>query len=76
MISKSFTQDENIMSMTVITFLFFTALVAIATWLITRKDKHDSTDSYFLGGRTLTAGVIAGSLMLTNLSTEQLLRPV
>jgi len=27
---------------------------------------------YFLGGRSLTAGVIAGSLLLTNLSTEQL----
>src|SRR5699024_10193112 len=27
---------------------------------------------YFLGGRSLTAGVIAGSLLLTNLSTEQI----
>ena len=30
-------------------------------------------DAYFLGGRSLTAWVIAGSLMLTNLSTEHLI---
>jgi len=30
-------------------------------------------DAYFLGGRSLTGWVIAGSLMLTNLSTEHLI---
>ena len=30
-------------------------------------------DGYFLAGRSLTGPVIAGSLMLTNLSTEQLI---
>jgi solute:Na+ symporter, SSS family len=54
------------------TFLLFTVAVFAATMFITRKDKHDSSDGYFLGGRSLTAGFIAGSLMLTNLSTEQL----
>ncbi|PZX14944.1 SSS family solute:Na+ symporter, partial [Palleronia aestuarii] len=34
-------------------------------------DEEDS-DGYFLGGRSLTAPVIAGSLLLTNLSTEQI----
>ncbi len=53
-------------------FCFFTALVAVATWLLTRGDRHDSTAGYFLAGRTLTGGYIAGSLLLTNLSTEQL----
>ena len=57
---------------TLLTFLLFTGLVAAGTWFLTRKDKHDSTADYFLGGRSLTAGFIAGSLMLTNLSTEQL----
>ena len=33
----------------------------------------DSSDSYFLAGRSLTGWVIAGSLMLTNLSTEHLI---
>ncbi|MHC5067407.1 MAG: solute:sodium symporter family transporter [Planctomycetota bacterium] len=58
--------------MTILTFLFFTGLVGLLTWLMTRKDDHGTSAGYFLGGRTLTGGFIAGSLMLTNLSTEQL----
>jgi solute:Na+ symporter, SSS family len=53
-------------------FAFFTALVGVLTWRITRRDRHDTNDAYFLAGRSLTGGYIAGSLMLTNLSTEQL----
>jgi SSS family solute:Na+ symporter len=53
-------------------FLFFTALVAFLTWRITRKDERSSNDGYFLGGRSLTFPLIAGSLLLTNLSTEQM----
>ncbi|RCS40520.1 solute:sodium symporter family transporter [Bremerella cremea] len=53
-------------------FVFFTALVGVITWFLTRKDDHGSSSGYFLAGRTLTGGYIAGSLMLTNLSTEQL----
>ena len=37
------------------------------------KITNKIADGYFLGGRSLTGGVIAGSLMLTNLSTEQLI---
>ncbi len=54
-----------------LTFIGFTALVAIIAYLKTRKEES-SSDGYFLGGRSLTAGVIAGSLLLTNLSTEQI----
>jgi len=57
---------------TLITFVFFTGLVGLITWIMTRRDDHGSSTGYFLAGRTLTAGFIAGSLMLTNLSTEQL----
>ena len=32
-----------------------------------------TSDAYFLGGRSLTAWVIAGSLIMTNLSTEHLI---
>lgn len=60
------------MALTIGSFVFFTALVAVLTWLLTRGDKHDTKDGYFLGGRSLTGGYIAGSLLLTNLSTEQL----
>ncbi len=58
--------------MQIITFLGFTALVAIISYIKTRKTSEDTSDGYFLGGRSLTAGVIAGSLLLTNLSTEQI----
>ena len=51
-----------------LSFIFFTALVAILTYYKTKGDTLDTNDGYFLGGRSLTAGFIAGSLMLTNLS--------
>lgn len=54
------------------TFIGFTAIVAIISYIATRKTKESTSDGYFLGGRSLTAGVIAGSLLLTNLSTEQI----
>ncbi|MFV9550210.1 solute:sodium symporter family transporter [Algibacter sp. PT7-4] len=55
-----------------LTFIGFTAIVAIISYLKTRGTEESSSDGYFLGGRSLTAGVIAGSLLLTNLSTEQI----
>jgi len=58
--------------MTVLSFLAFTLLVAIISYVATRKTDESSADGYFLGGRSLTAVVIAGSLLLTNLSTEQI----
>ena len=56
----------------VITFILFTALVAVIAAVKTREENLDTQDGYFLAGRSLTGPVIAGSLMLTNLSTEQL----
>ncbi|MGG5485605.1 MULTISPECIES: solute:sodium symporter family transporter [Flavobacteriaceae] len=56
----------------ILSFVGFTALVAIISYYATRKTDEKSSDGYFLGGRSLTAGVIAGSLLLTNLSTEQI----
>jgi SSS family solute:Na+ symporter len=58
--------------MQIITFLGFTILVAVIAYLKTRNTDEDSSDGYFLGGRSLTGVVIAGSLLLTNLSTEQI----
>ena len=53
-------------------FVFFTALVAFITWLLTRREDVSSEQGFFLAGRNLTFPLIAGSLLLTNLSTEQL----
>jgi SSS family solute:Na+ symporter len=58
--------------MIIASFLFFTALVAFLTWWITHGKGIDDEAGYFLAGRGLTGGFIAGSLLLTNLSTEQL----
>jgi SSS family solute:Na+ symporter len=58
--------------LTLFSFLFFTGLVGFVTWRLTRRDDHRSTEGMFLAGRSLTFPLIAGSLLLTNLSTEQL----
>lgn len=58
---------------TVISFLAFTGFVAAYAWYKLRKEKLDSQDGYFLGGRSLTGIVIAGSMLLTNISTEHLI---
>ncbi len=57
---------------TVSTFILFTALVALGTWLIVRKQDISNQDGFFLAGRGLSFPFIAGSLLLTNLSTEQM----
>jgi len=56
----------------IFSFLAFTLLVAGIAYWSTRSTNEQTSDGYFLGGRSLTAPVIAGSLLLTNLSTEQL----
>ena len=56
----------------VVSFLGFTLLVGVISYFATRNTDEATADGYFLGGRSLTAGVIAGSLLLTNLSTEQI----
>ena len=60
------------LTITIISFLLFTVLVAVGTWLIVRKHETKSSEGFFLAGRSLTFPVIAGSLLLTNLSTEQM----
>lgn len=62
----------NSLAWTGITFLFFTALVAIIASVKTKGDDLESAEGYFLAGRGLPGVVIAGSLLLTNLSAEQL----
>jgi len=58
---------------TIISFLGFTAFVAAYAWYKLRKENLASRDGYFLGGRSLSGIVIAGSMLLTNISTEHLI---
>ncbi|HAH2998140.1 TPA: hypothetical protein GFY13_08475 [Escherichia coli] len=60
-------------SLQILSFVGFTLLVAVITWWKVRKIDTGSQQGYFLAGRSLKAPVIAASLMLTNLSTEQLI---
>lgn len=55
-------------------FFLLTTLVALLTWAKCRHAVHssDSSKDYFLAGGSLTWPFIAGSLLLTNLSAEQI----
>lgn len=55
-----------------LTFVGFTALVALISYLKTKGDDTSTKEGYFLAGRGLPGIVICGSLMMTNISAEQL----
>lgn len=58
--------------LTVSSCVILMALVAWVSYLKTRGEV-ETRDGYFLAGRGLTGTFIAGSLLLTNLSAEQLI---
>jgi len=58
--------------LSIISFVGFTLLVAFIAWYTTRKTDESTANGYYLGGRSLGAITIAGSLLLTNLSAEQI----
>ena len=57
---------------TLFSFLFFTLLVGLVTYLRTRKEDLHTSKGFFLAGNSLNGWVIAGSLLLTNLSAANL----
>ena len=61
-------------TISIITFIIATGAVAFFTYriVIGMKKSDDVTEEYFTGGRALAWPMVAGSLLLTNLSTEQL----
>jgi len=61
-------------TISIISFILATGGVALFTYRIVRRMKKsdNATEEYFTGGRALTWPIVAGSLLLTNLSTEQL----
>ena len=58
---------------TALTFIGFILFVAVYSYIKLRKERLTSSEGYFLGGRSLTGIVIAGSMLLTNISTEHLI---
>ena len=61
-------------TISIISFIVATTAVAVFTYMIVRnmKKSDSATEEYFTGGRALSWYMVAGSLLLTNLSTEQL----
>jgi SSS family solute:Na+ symporter len=57
---------------TLLSCIFFMGLVAYVSYQKT-KGEVNTKDGYFLAGRGLTGTFIAGSMLLTNLSAEQLI---
>jgi SSS family solute:Na+ symporter len=58
---------------TLLSFVGFTLLVAVISYIATKKEDLTSNDGYFLGGRSLTGISIGFSILLTNWSAEQLI---
>lgn len=62
---------QNI-TFTAISFIFFTAMVGFISSKLVTSDDQNTKSGYFLAGRGLSGIFIAGSMMLTNISAENL----
>ncbi|WP_029451257.1 solute:sodium symporter family transporter [Clostridium algidicarnis] len=56
----------------VITFITIVATVWFIAWKKSQSINKDDEAGFFLGGRSLTGVTIAGTILMTNLSTEQI----
>lgn len=61
-----------LMLIPIITFIIIITFIWGYAYRRTRAVSNTSTEGYFLGGRSLTGFTIAGSVIMTNLSTEQI----
>ena len=61
------------MFITLVSFLIVTGLVALISWWKTKDDDLTTSKGYFLAGRGLSGIVIGCSMVLTSLSTEQII---
>ena len=58
---------------TIVTFVFFTAMVGVISGkIVSGSDDQKTAKGYFLAGNGLGGTFIAGSMLLTNLSAENL----
>ncbi len=64
--------DVQYLITTLASCVFFMGIVAMISYQKT-KGEVDTKDGYFLAGRGLTGVFIAGSMVLTNLSAEQMI---
>ena len=56
---------------TIASFLFFTCLVAVISWLKTRKKSQQTTTALFFADRKNNFWIVGGALLLSNISANQ-----
>jgi len=56
---------------TIASFLLFTSLVAVISWIKTRKKLQQTTDAHFFADRKNNFWVVGGALLLSNISANQ-----
>jgi len=56
----------------IISFITVVLLIGLYAFLRSRKINTKNSDGYFMGGRSLTGFTIASTIIMTNLSTEQI----
>ena len=66
--------ERQVVYFSILSFILIIAAIWFFAYKKSRAVDNTSSEGYFLGGRSLTAVTIAGSIIMTNLSTEQLLR--
>jgi SSS family solute:Na+ symporter len=54
-------------------FLFFTGIVALASWYKLRKNKLNTLNSLFLADRSLSFLLVGGGLLFTNINTATII---
>ena len=56
----------------IILFIMVVGGISFYAYLQSRKIKTSSSDGYFMGGNSLTGFTVASTIIMTNLSTEQI----
>lgn len=56
----------------IVLFILVVGGISLYAYLQSRKVKTDSSDGYFMGGNSLTGFTVASTIIMTNLSTEQI----
>jgi solute:Na+ symporter, SSS family len=56
---------------TIFSFLLFTGLVAVVSYLKTRKRLQQTTEAHFFAGRKNNFWIVGGALLLSNISANQ-----
>ena len=56
----------------IILFIIVVGGVSVYAYVRSKRVNTDNTDGFFMGGRSLTGFTVASTIIMTNLSTEQI----